>query len=438
MTHSARTSHRNIVRLARAAVLTWVAATFTMLLAPAMSIRAVRALIDVRVAGPGLLLADLAVAAAALTSTAVSRRRRRVPPTVSSATELRATRAIVEEYGDDSLAPFIVRPDKRFAFWEGGVVAYRRIAETVVVSGDPIGPDGFHGRAMTALREHCARDRLNVVVYGAGPRHLEAYRGIGMRAIQVGEEAVVDPAGFTLEGRAVRKLRQSVQRVQSRGWSISALDGRDIDPQTGSEIDELERVWQAARARVSGFAMSFGRYEQGACAEDLVLLGRAPDGQLRAVMRFVAHRGNLSLDTMRRVGETPNGLNEALVSRALQIARERGVSEVSLNYAGLAHLAKDDEDGHALRHTVRRCLLAALGQHFQLERLVRFNEKFSPQWRARYLVYDSRLTLPRSVYRVLQAEGYLREPRPARTLARGPAIRPALDRAGSAQPSGPG
>jgi lysyl-tRNA synthetase class 2 len=435
MPDSARTSHWYIVRLTRAALLLWVAATMTMLLAPAMSIGLVHALIDMRVAGPGLLLVDAAVAAAALTGTALWCRTHRAPATVSSETELRATRAIVEEHGDDSLAPFVVRPDKRFAFGEGGVVAYRRIAETVVVSGDPIGPEGFHGRAMARLRERCAGDGLNIVVYGAGSRYLDAYRRVGLRAIQVGEEAVVDPAGFTLEGRAVRKLRQSVHRVRGRGWSISALDGRDIDPQTGSEIDALEHAWQSGRERISGFAMSFGRYEHGASAEDLILLGRAPDGELRAVVRFLAHRGNLSLDTMRRVGETPNGLNEALVCHALQIACERGVSEVSLNYAGLAHLAHDDHDGR--RRAVRRWFLARLGRHFQLERLVRFNEKFSPQWRPRYLVYDSRLSLPRSVYRVLQAEGYLREPRPARTLTRPPATRPALDRAGSVHLSAP-
>jgi lysyl-tRNA synthetase class 2 len=316
-------------------------------------------------------------------------------------------------------------------------VAYRRIAETLVVSGDPIGPDGFHGPAIARLRERCARDGLNIVVYGAGSQHLDAYRQAGMRAIQVGEEAIVDPARFTLEGRAVRKLRQSVQRARGRGWSISALDGRDIDPETRAEIDALERAWQQYRERVSGFAMSFGRYEHLASAGDLVLLGRAPDGQLRAVMRFLAHRGNLSLDTMRRVGETPNGLNEALVCHALRIARERGVSEVSLNYAGLAHLAHDDDRARRARRVVRRWLLARLGQHFQLERLVRFNEKFSPQWRPRYLVYDSRLSLPRSIYRVLQAEGYLREPRPVRTLTRPPAIRAALDRAGSVHLSAP-
>ena len=51
--------------------------------------------------------------------------------------------------------------------------------------------------------------------------------------------------------------------------------------------------------------------------------------------------------------------------------------------------------------------LAPLHRRFQMDRLVRFNEKFSPQWRPRYLVYESRAALPLAIARVLQAEGYL-------------------------------
>ena len=62
-------------------------------------------------------------------------------------------------------------------------------------------------------------------------------------------------------------------------------------------------------------------------------------------MHFISHCGKLSLDTMRRVGETPNGLNEALVCRALEVAGARRIPEVSLNYAGLAHLVRQPPSG---------------------------------------------------------------------------------------------
>ena len=53
---------------------------------------------------------------------------------------------------------------------------------------------------------------------------------------------------------------------------------------------------------------------------------------------------------------------------------------------------------------------------------MRFNEKFSPEWRPRYLVYESRAALPRAILRVLQAEGYLPSPRRSPAPAGAPAL----------------
>jgi lysyl-tRNA synthetase, class II len=363
------------------------------------------------------VLGDLLIVCATVTS-ALTARALRGPredrASTTSAEELQAARVIVGEHGEDSLAPFILRPDKTFAFAAGGVLAHRRIGGTAVVSGDPVGPDGAEVVVLGSFLARARADGLRVAVYGASGRHLAAYNRLGLRVICVGEEAVVDPGTFSLEGRAVRKLRQSVHRVQRRGWQVTARDGREIDADLEREIDALDARWRGPRTRMIGFAMGMGDHEPGIGAADLYLLGRSPEGELRAVMRFITHRGKLSLDTMRRVGDTPNGLNEALVCHALSTARERGIREVSLNYAGLAHLVRRGAAGNS---AITRLALHGLSRRFQMERLVRFNEKFSPQWRPRYLVYESRASLPLAVFAVLAAEGYLPEPALRRRLS---------------------
>ncbi len=325
--------------------------------------------------------------------------------------QLAAAQDLVDRHGEDSLAPFIVRPDKAFAFAAGGVLAYRVVGRTAVVSGDPVGPPGCAPAVLARFLQDARARHWNVAVYGASATHIDAYADLGLRALCVGEEAVARPHQFTLEGRSVRKLRQSVHRIERRGWEIVACDGIEIDAGTEAEIGQLETAWRGARTRLIGFAMGMGAFEGVVRPSDLYLLARAPDGQLCATMRFIAHRGKLSLDTMRRIGETPNGLNEALVCRALELARTRGIPEVSLNYAGLAHLVRRPVSGSRLKRNFSRALLALLSRRFQMERLVRFNEKFSPEWRPRYLVYQSRHGLPRAVLRTLQAEGYVRGPR---------------------------
>ena len=157
----------------------------------------------------------------------------------------RAARAIVDEHGVDSLSPFVLRPDKALLFAAGGILSYRVIRGTAIVSADPVAPGDRAPQVLASLLGLARSRGWHVAVWGAAERHLAAYRRLGLRAVRVGEEAFVDPAKFTLEGRAVRKLRQSVHRVQRRGWEIVVRDGRAIDPELETEIDALEQTWRA-------------------------------------------------------------------------------------------------------------------------------------------------------------------------------------------------
>ncbi len=328
--------------------------------------------------------------------------------------EYRAARQIVDRYGEDSLSPFLLRPDKALQFAAGGVLSYRVIRGTAIVSADPVAPPGAAPEVLASFMELAARRGWQVALWGASAQHLESYRRLGLRAMCVGEEAFVDPRRFSLEGRPVRKLRQSVHRIERRGWQVSVCEGREIGAELESEMDALEASWRGRQRRLHGFAMGMGPFDAEMRPDDLFVLARSPAGRLGATMRFSAHCGRLSLDTMRRIGETPNGLNEAMVCRALEVARRRGVPEVSLNYAGLAHVVRAEPSRNRLARFATHLVMAPLHRRFQMDRLVRFNEKFFPEWRPRYLVYESRGALPRTVTRVLQVEGYLPERRPLR------------------------
>jgi lysyl-tRNA synthetase class 2 len=132
---------------------------------------------------------------------------------------------------------------------------------------------------------------------------------------------------------------------------------------------------------------------------------------------------------MRRVGEMPNGLMDALVVRAIDDARERGLRAVSLNFAGFAHIMGDKRTLTSGQRVARRLLRLTHGR-FQLERLVTFNKKFAPHWEPRYLVHRGLPRLPVLGLRVLQAEAYVRAPRTAALSARWkPGARPVAPRA---------
>jgi lysyl-tRNA synthetase class 2 len=249
------------------------------------------------------------------------------------------------------------------------------------------------------------------VITAASDRLLDDYRALGLRTVCIGEEAVVDPGEFSLDGRAIRKVRQSVTRAERQGWTLDVVAGLDPDCVLAHELGVVEEAWRAGRDRLYGFAMSLGRL-WGAPEDKTAVyaLGRAPGGELRTFIRFARCADTLSLDVMRRSGGEPNGLNEALIARTLEWAREHGVTEVSLNFAGFAHVIGAHAQPSRAQRVLRRALELVHGR-FQLERLMAFNNKFNPQWRRRFLVYEAHTRLPLAALRVLQAEAYIRPPR---------------------------
>jgi lysyl-tRNA synthetase, class II len=140
--------------------------------------------------------------------------------------------------------------------------------------------------------------------------------------------------------------------------------------------------------------------------ESVVVLGRDTSGTVRGFLHFVPSFGRpaMSLSFMRRERDTPNGLTEFLVVKAVELLRERGVEELSLNFAAFGRLLA--RPAGPLERLLGR--IVALGdRYFQIDSLYRFNAKFAPRWEPRYLAYERLLGLPRVGLAAMMVEGQL-------------------------------
>ncbi len=158
-----------------------------------------------------------------------------------------------------------------------------------------------------------------------------------------------------------------------------------------------------------GFSMAMDRIDGAHADETLLLLAKDENEQIRGVLHFVPcyGRATVSLSFMRRDPETPNGLTEFMVCRAVELLRQRELKEMSLNFATFARYMHSPE-------TVLERLIGWIAKkfnpYFQIESLYRFNAKFFPRWEARYLVYEGALGLPRAGLAAAWAEGQVWKP----------------------------
>jgi lysyl-tRNA synthetase class 2 len=325
--------------------------------------------------------------------------------------ERRAARAVVEAYGSDSLAFFALRRDKSYLFSPSrrAFLAYRVVAGTALVSGDPVGDEAEIDDLLAELQRLVRMHGWRLAVVGASGEQLDRYRTLGLKPVPIGEEAVLRPQEFSLEGRAIRKVRQSVSRLRKAGYSFRVVPADEVELVLAAELEDVSASWRGGEPE-RGFSMAIDDlHVQGT----VLALAEDSAGRVGGFLHLAPSPagGGWSLSAMRRRPEAPNGLTEFLVVETLAWARRTGASELSLNFCALTDFLAPERVTTPLRRLVRRGLLLA-DNVFQLERLYSFNRKFFPEWRRRYVCVEHFTDLPAVGLAYLHAESLLVPPGP--------------------------
>jgi lysyl-tRNA synthetase, class II len=336
-------------------------------------------------------------------------------------------RELLTRQGDrDSLGYFALRNDKSVIWSPSGksCVCYRVVSGVMLASGDPIGdPEawpGAIGEFLTVAAQHAWRP----AVMGCSELGAEVWCREGdLAALELGDEAIVNVADFSLAGRSMRNVRQMVNRVAKAGYVAEIQRVGDIPR---AELDRIIKVADSWRGSSTerGFSMALGRIG-GPGDDGCVLVTATENGVLRAILHFVPWgTDGLSLDLMRRDRTAQPGLNDFLITEAIKAAPGLGVKRISLNFAMFrAALERGERIGAGPVLRAWRGLLVFASRWFQIESLYKFNAKFCPIWEPRFFVYPGTRDTPRIAMAALEAEAFLVWPklevkRYARRLAR--------------------
>jgi lysyl-tRNA synthetase, class II len=317
--------------------------------------------------------------------------------------------ALVSRYGADTIAPFALRADKSYFFSDDqtAFLAYRVTGGVAIVSGDPIGAADEHGELIRRFLEFAHARGWRVAVLGVSEMSLDLYRSLGLRALYHGDEAVVNTPTFSLEGRPIRKVRQSVHRLRDAGFEAQALRPSELDASMRERLEEVARAWRGT-APERGFTMALDALFALDDDDAIFLVGFDCNKEPIGFLHFaISHAGGaLSLSSMPRLRDAPNGFNEWLICESVGWARDHGYRRVSLNFAPFAALLAPEGELTRAQHLQAATLRRFKGR-FQLDNLLRFNRKFFPEWQRRFVVYERRRDLPRVGVAALAAEAYL-------------------------------
>ncbi|HUL77247.1 MAG TPA: bifunctional lysylphosphatidylglycerol flippase/synthetase MprF, partial [Vicinamibacteria bacterium] len=299
--------------------------------------------------------------------------------------------------------------DKGLLFDEqrAGFVMYGVQGRTWVALGDPVGPPEVAGSLVRGFLEHAQDFDATPVFYQVSPEYLHLYADFGLGFVKLGEDAVVNLDGFSVQGHEGRGFRHALARLERAGARFRVAPREEVS----SLLPELRVVsdeWLAAhRAAEKGF--SLGSFDER-------YLARFPAALLEKDGRVLAFanvwpgpdRRELSLDLMRHRKSAPSGAMEGLIVHLMAWGKEQGYRTFNL---GMAPLSGLESSAVAPLWNRLATLVYEHGESFyNFQGLRTFKEKFHPAWEPRYLAWPGGLALPRVLSDVsaLIAGGYLR------------------------------
>ncbi|KAB1146728.1 bifunctional lysylphosphatidylglycerol synthetase/lysine--tRNA ligase LysX [Streptomyces luteolifulvus] len=332
-------------------------------------------------------------------------------------------RGLLKAYGEqDSLGYFATRRDKAVVFSPSGkaAVTYRVEAGVCLASGDPVGDREAWPHAIAAWLDVARHHAWAPAAMGASEDGAKAFARAGLGALQFGDEAILQVAGFDLGGREMRVTRQAVRRVQRTGATCRVRRHSTLTDEEMEKIVARADAWRDTETE-RGFSMALDRLGDRADGDCLLVEALSEDGRLLALLSFVPWgRDGVSLDLMRRDRGAPNGVMEFMVAELCAAAPKLGVCRISLNFAVFRSVFEEGARigaGPVLR--LWRRMLLFFSRWWQLEALYRSNAKYHPEWYPRFICYGDTVSLARIGLASGIAEGFVSVPSLRKLLGKG-------------------
>jgi len=251
--------------------------------------------------------------------------------------------------------------------------------------GDPIGPPEDAAGAIQGFIDFCQMNDWIPAFYQTLPDYLSYYRKSGLDILCIGQEGIVDLAGFTTEGKVNKPLRNAVNRLSRTGHSFEV----HLPPLSDTLLAELRGISDEWLTTMHGSEKRFslGWFDDDYIRNSSVAVICNAEGFMRAFANLVPeYRLNeVSIDLMRHRQEIEPGTMDYLFVCLFEWARSQGYATFNLGLSSLYGVGQTPES--SLPERTLHFIYEHINQFYNFKGLHEFKDKFHPQWSPRYLAY---------------------------------------------------
>ena len=194
-------------------------------------------------------------------------------------------------------------------------------------------------RSLVAFAEERA---LRIAALGSASRARALFEQAGLRALYLGDEAIVDTERSASTDGAFERSGSRSRGCEKAGYRTAHRGARLARRPVVARLEQIANDWRRG-APERGFSMAMDSLRNPAVRRSARRLRRRRsrcDPRLPPLRADLRARRRLALVHAPQ-HETPNGLTEFLIVEAIEHLRARGVGEVSLNFAAFARLIRE-------------------------------------------------------------------------------------------------
>ncbi|MFC0270744.1 phosphatidylglycerol lysyltransferase domain-containing protein [Metabacillus herbersteinensis] len=292
----------------------------------------------------------------------------------------------LKTWGGHHLSHLLFLKDKDL-FWaqdQQVLFSYRKVANKMIVLGDPIGNEALFSAAIKEFIEYCRSSGNKPVFYQVSPMYMSLYHEYGFRFLKIGEEAKVQLNEFSLEGKKVQKLRTTKNKFLREGYQFTVV----LPPYSNRFFNELRDVstsWLEDRQE-KGYSVGFFNEEYVSAFPVAVL--RNAEGNLLAFATLAydyQHNGRISIDLMRYNQNSPNGTMDMVFISSFLWAKEEGFTTCSIGMSPLSNVGNSPYS--PFKEKLCKYMFQHGGKFYSFKGLRAYKNKFASVWEPRYVAY---------------------------------------------------
>lgn len=299
---------------------------------------------------------------------------------------------LVEQYGNSALDYFKTYPDKQFYFPRNGqsFVSYKSTARYALALENPVAPNEQLLRdSVLEFDGFCRRNGLRSIYFRIPEASAPLYRSMGKSLLPLGQEAILNLAHFSLEGKERKALRNALHKMERENYVFVVHEA----PQNSRLLQQLRAVsddWLRMLHR-NELSFSQGVFDESQLRDQTILTVENADGKIMAFLNLIpgAHAEEGNFDLMRRTSDAPTGTMDFLYTHLFQHLKDKGFSQCNLGLVPMSGL----DSPSTLSENLMKLAYERVPRFSAYKSLRFFKEKFNPVWETKYIAYDNQLDL---------------------------------------------